>query len=133
VRGPDAAERPIPDKIIVQAIDCSAAIGVSSEERAMKQRLSVDVEVSTDTRAAARTDSLRDTLDYGVIAGLVVELAGRREYHLLETLAEAIAGRVLADCGGDQVRVLVRKMHPPLEERVAFVGVEIVRRRGENV
>jgi dihydroneopterin aldolase len=120
----------MPDKIIVSAIDCVAAIGVGPEERALRHRLSVDIEVSTDTRIAAGSDSLEDAIDYSGIVSLVSRLAGEREYHLIETLAERIAGRVLSDCGGDSVTVRVRKMPPPLEARVGFVAVEVVRSPG---
>ena len=115
------------DKIIVSAIDCVVSLGVSDEERAVKQRLSVDVEVSTDTRAAARTDSLEDAIDYGPIVALVVELAASRQFHLIETLAEAIATAVLNGHGGEAVRVVIRKTPPPLAAQVAFVAAEIVR------
>ena len=115
------------DKIIVSAIDCVVSLGVSAEERAVKQRLSVDVEVSTDTRAAARSDGLGETIDYGPIVALVVDLAASREFHLIETLAEAVATGVLADHGGQVVRVVIRKTPPPLAAQVGFVAVEIVR------
>jgi len=115
------------DKIVVSGIDCVSAIGVGPEERTLRHRLSVDVEVSTDTRPAAMSDSLDDAVDYVGIVKIVVELAGEREYHLIETLAERIAARVLGDCGGLSVRVCVRKMPPPLDAGVGFVAVEIVR------
>jgi dihydroneopterin aldolase len=117
----------MPDKVVVSAIDCVVALGVSAEERAVKQRLSVDVEISTDTRAAARSDSLEDAIDYAPIVSLVVDLAARQAYHLIETLAEAIAREVLTNFGGAVARVVIRKTPPPLAARVAFVAVEIER------
>ena len=116
-----------PDKIVVSGIDCVASIGVTREERTMKQRLSVDVEVTTDTRKAAQSDALKDALDYSQIVSLVEKLADSQDFHLIETLAERIAGRVLSDLGGDLVRVVVRKLAPVLSSRVGFVSVEIVR------
>ena len=115
------------DKLLVSDIDCVAAIGVSSEERAVKQRLSVDVEVTTDIRPAAQTDSLKDALDYARIVSIVVALAGSRDFHLIETFAETIAARVLSDVGSQTVRVVVKKLNPVLKSRVRFVSVEIVR------
>ena len=120
------------DKICVSDIDCVAAIGVTPEERTMRQRLSVDVEVTTDVRKAAETDSLKDALDYAEIVRMVVELAGQRDFHLIETFAELIAGRVLSELKGDTVRVVVRKLTPVLSSRVRFVSVEIVRGRGAD-
>jgi dihydroneopterin aldolase len=75
------------DKIFVSGIDCVAAIGVTRQERTMKQRLSVDVEMTTDIREAARTDSLKDAMDYSGVASAVVEIASGRDFHLIETLA----------------------------------------------
>lgn len=115
------------DKIIVSAIDCVSAIGVGPEERTLRHRLSIDVEVATDTRRAGTSDSLEDAIDYGQIVRRVVELAGEGEYHLIEALAARIAQGVLADCGGESVRVVVRKMPPPLDARIGFVAVEVVR------
>ena len=121
-----------PDKICVSDIDCVAAIGVTPEERTMKQRLSVDVEVTTDVRKAAESDSLKDALDYAEIVRIVVELGGSRDFHLIETFAELIAGQVLSDLQGGSVRVVVRKLTPVLSSRVRFVAVEIVRARGAS-
>jgi dihydroneopterin aldolase len=118
----------MPDTILVSSIDCVASIGVSVEERTVRHRLSIDVEVSTDTRDAARSDSLEDAIDYSEIVRVVVEVAGKGEYRLIETLAEGIAGRILSGFRGEAVRVRVRKVPPPLSAPVGFVGVEILRR-----
>jgi 7,8-dihydroneopterin aldolase/epimerase/oxygenase len=117
------------DKILISSIDCLAAIGVTPEERTMKQRLSIDVEVFTDATRAAQTDSLKDTLDYSKVATLVMEICRGRDFHLIETLAEVLAGRILSGFPTPQVRVLVRKISPVVEPRVDHVSIEIVRSR----
>ena len=117
------------DKILIAGIDCVAAIGVTPEERTMKQRLLIDVEIATPTAKAARTDSLKDALDYSRVATVVMEVCRSRDFHLIETLAELLASRILADFLAPQVRVLVRKISPVLEPRVNYVSVEIVRSR----
>jgi dihydroneopterin aldolase len=117
------------DKILISAIDCVAAIGVTPEERTMKQRLSIDVEVLTDAARAAQNDSLKDALDYSQVAILVMEVCRSRDFHLIETLAELLAGRILAGFPTPQVRVLIRKISPVVEPRVNYVSIEIVRSR----
>ena len=117
------------DKILISAIDCVAAIGVTPEERTMKQRLSIDVEVLTDAVRAAQNESLKDALDYSQVAVLVMEVCQSRDFHLIETLAELLAGRILAGFPTPQVRVLVRKISPVVEPRVNYVSIEIVRSR----
>ena len=117
------------DKILISAIDCVAAIGVTPEERTMKQRLSIDVEIATDILAAAQSDSLKDALDYSRVAGRVMEICRSRDFHLIETVAQMIADQILEEFPTRQVRVLVRKISPVLEPRVNYVSVEIVRSR----
>ena len=58
------------DKIVISSMDCVAAIGVTAEERTIRQRLSIDVEVLTDAAKAAVSDSLKDTLDYSRVASV---------------------------------------------------------------
>ncbi len=115
------------DRVFVSEIECSSAIGVTDEERAAGQRLSIDVEVMTDLRAAAVSDDVADSVDYGQIVRMVADMAGDREYRLLETLAERIADGVLTELGGDSVRVLVRKLTAPIPTPLKFVSVEVVR------
>ncbi len=117
------------DRILIAGIDCVAAIGVTPEERTMKQRLSIDVEIATDISQAARSDSLKDALDYSKVATVVTEVCRSRDFHLIETVAELLAGRILAEFLAPRVRILVRKMSPVLEPRVNYVSVEIVRSR----
>ena len=120
------------DKILISAIDCVAAIGVTPEERTMKQRLSIDVEIWTDASIPAQHDSLKDALDYSKVAAVVMNVCQSRAFHLIETVAEQLASSVLADFPTPQVRVLVRKISPVLEPRVGHVSVEIIRGRGRN-
>ncbi len=117
------------DKILISSIDCVAAIGVTAEERTIKQRLSIDVEILIDAARASRSDSLKDTIDYSRIATLVMEACRNRDFHLIETLAELLASRVLSVFPTPQVRVVVRKISPVVEPRVSHVSIEIVRSR----
>jgi len=117
------------DKILISSIDCVAAIGVTAEERTIKQRLSIDVEIAVDSSKAATSDSLKDAIDYSRVAVLVMEVCRSRDFHLIETLAELLSSRILEGFPTPQVRVLVRKISPVVEPRVSHVSIEIVRSR----
>ena len=117
------------DKILISAMDCVAAIGVTPEERTFKQRLLIDVEILVDAARAAQNDSLKDAVDYSKVATLVMEVCRSRDFHLIETVAEILASRILADFPTPQVRVLVRKISPVAEPRLNYVSIEIVRSR----
>ena len=115
------------DKILISRIDCLAVIGVTPEERALKQRLSIDVEFLIDARKPAKTDSLKDAIDYAEVAAVVAEVCASRPFHLIETLAELLAERILSGFPTPSTRVLIRKIAPVAEPGVSFVSVEIVR------
>jgi 7,8-dihydroneopterin aldolase/epimerase/oxygenase len=121
-----------PDQILISRIDCVASIGVTPEERTIRQRLSIDVEFSMDAASPARNDSLKDAVDYSKVASVVLQVCQGRAFHLIETVAENLAARILADFPILQVRVLVRKLSPVVEPRVEYVSVEIVRTRPDS-
>jgi dihydroneopterin aldolase len=115
------------DKILISRIDCLAVVGVTPEERAMKQRLLVDLEFLVDARKPAETDALRDAIDYAEVAAAVAGVCASQPFHLIETIAERIAAKVLSSFPTPGVRVLVRKISPITDPVVEYVSVEIVR------
>jgi 7,8-dihydroneopterin aldolase/epimerase/oxygenase len=115
------------DKILISKIDCMAAVGVTPEERSSTQRLSIDLEFLIDARKPASSDSIRDTINYAKVAAVVAEVCASQPFHLIETIAERIAERVLSDFPTPGTRVLVRKISPITRPTVDHVSVEIVR------
>jgi len=116
-----------PDKILISRMDCLTAVGITAAERAIKQRLSVDLEFPCDAAAASRSDSIQAAVDYDRVAQTVQSVCASREFNLIETVAEEIAASVLGSFPISQVRVRVRKISPVPSPRVEFVYVEIVR------
>jgi dihydroneopterin aldolase len=116
----------VSDKILISGMGCLTAIGVTAGERAVKQQLSIDVEFPVIGRPAD-TDSIKDAVDYDTVARTVAEVCSSREFHLIETVAEQIASRVLEVFPIAQVRIQVRKVSPIAAPRVDYVSVEIVR------
>jgi dihydroneopterin aldolase len=114
------------DKILISGMGCLTAIGVTAGERAVKQQLSIDLEFPVSGRPAA-TDSIDDAVDYDTVARTVAEVCSSREFHLIETVAEQIASRVLEMFNIAQVRIRVRKLSPIAAPLVDYVSVEIVR------
>jgi 7,8-dihydroneopterin aldolase/epimerase/oxygenase len=115
------------DKILISKLDCPASVGVTAEEQASVQRLSIDLEFLIDSRKPARTDSIQDAIDYSKVAAAVAEVCAEQPYHLIETIAERIAERVLSDFPTTGTRVLVRKIAPLTRPSADHVCVEIVR------
>jgi dihydroneopterin aldolase len=98
--------------------------GWYDHERAEGQDFEVDVELAVDTRAAAASDDLADTVDYGTLAADVVAIVEGEPVRLVETLAQRVADRCLDDPRVRAARVTVHKPQAPM--RVAFRDVVVV-------
>jgi dihydroneopterin aldolase len=120
----------VPDLIELRGLRVDAICGVLPHERTTPQPLEIDVDLHADLAAAGASDDLADTIDYGAVTAEVDRVATTLQPLLLEHLAARIAEAVLAlDARIDDVTVAVRKLEPPVPERLATSGVRITRSR----
>lgn len=103
--------------------------GVFSEERENGQEFILDLIVWVDFAAAASGDALEKTVHYGVLAEEVVAAVERDPVDLIETVAERVAGVVLAHPAATAVRVTVHKPRAPITVPFSDVSVTITRVR----
>ncbi|WP_066910015.1 dihydroneopterin aldolase [Millisia brevis] len=102
--------------------------GVFAHEKRDGQDFVVDLVVWTDLRAAAASDDLADTVDYGNLADVVVAVVGGDPVDLIETVAERVAAAVLAADGRiRRVRVTLHKPSAPIPHRFDDVAVVVTR------
>lgn len=83
--------------------------GVGASERSRAQPIDVDLEIHSDTARAARSDALKDAVDYHKLFDTCGAIVANRSFHLLEALARAIIDAVWQDPRVRQVTVRVRK------------------------
>lgn len=116
------------DQIELRGMRFMGRHGVHLEERMEPQPFEVDVVLEADLATAAATDELADTVDYAAVFDQVRARVEYDSYRLLEALAGAIAGDVLAAHPRvAAVEVRVRKPNAPLPG--AFDTVEATLRR----
>ena len=116
-------------RIRLEGIRFRARHGASRAERDLPQDFVVDLEVILPVTALPRSDSRARVFDYDQLATLVVDEGTRGSYKLLETLAERLIERVLADTPAVSVQARVKKFGPPTLASVDAVSVELVGRR----
>ena len=115
------------DKLILKNLQIGCKIGVTEKERRHRQKNFVDLEFFLDTVRAARSDDIKNTVDYSSAAGKVMELAEKNEFRLIEALAEKIAVLMLKNFAADAILVRVRK--PRALKNCEYASVEILRKR----
>lgn len=120
------------DKISLRGMTFYGFHGVSPEERAMGQQFVVDIELEVSLAKAGKSDSIADTTNYSHAFKLVQEVVQGPGRNLLESLAEAIASRLLATLDVEAVMVRVTKPHVPIHGVLSSASVEIYRRKGKK-
>ena len=113
-------------EIALDGLEAPCHIGVTDEERREAQTLLVDVRLTPLEPSGYAADDLAGTVDYGAVAAVAVAAAAERPYRLLERLASEIAERLWSDARLAELRVAVRKPHPPLAAPAAAARVEVV-------
>jgi 7,8-dihydroneopterin aldolase/epimerase/oxygenase len=102
--------------------------GVFDHEAKNGQDFYVDLEISSDLSAASQSDDLKDTVDYGSLADLVVEEITGERVQLIERLAGRIADRIKSEFPEIQkIAVTVHKPKAPVSAQVADISVTITR------
>ena len=117
------------DTITLTGLRASAFHGVFDHERRDGQEFIIDVTVHLDFAAAARDDSLSDTVHYGVLAEQVVSAVERDPVDLIETVSERVAAVALSHASVQRVDVTLHKPSAPITVPFADVAVSITRNR----
>ena len=102
------------DTIEIQGIRGFGHHGVLASERADGQEFVVDVVLGLSTRSAAESDDLAKTVNYASVAERVHAHITGEPCDLIETVAERIAGDVLAHEVIDWIEVAVHKPSAPI-------------------
>jgi len=117
------------DELTITGIECHGHHGVFDFERERGQVFVIDLTLGLDTTAAARSDDLQDTVDYGSLVAAVAEAVETDPVDLIETLAQRIAGVCLLDARVEWTRVTVHKPDAPIEATFSDVTLSITRKR----
>ena len=117
------------DRIILNNLRVDFSIGLTHEERKKKRSISIYLELFLDTKKSAQHDDIKYTIDYRDVCKLINELALKKEYRLIEALAEEIAGILLKNFNTKKVVVTVAKKNIHSIPNLGSASVEISREK----
>ncbi|MDY6997948.1 MAG: dihydroneopterin aldolase [Actinomycetota bacterium] len=118
------------DRIELRGLRVRGNHGVFDHERRDGQDFVVDITVWMDLRAAAASDDLADTVDYGGLAQRAADIVAGPPRQLIETVAGEIAEDVMTDDRIHAVEVVVHKPAAPIP--LDFADVAVVARRSRR-
>jgi FolB domain-containing protein len=110
--------------IEIRGLEVMARVGVPEEERAVPQRLLLDLRFAALDQPADLGDDITATVDYFSLSRRVIAIAGERSRKLIETLADELADRLVIHYPLRWIEVTVRKF---ILTDAEWVGVSIRR------
>lgn len=119
------------DRILIDDLRVLTLIGALPHEREAAQPLRIDLSIGLDLRDAGRSDELDDTVNYGLVAERVSQVAADSKYILLERLAAEVADVVLGFDRVEEVDLTITKLRPPVPTPVESTAVRMIRSRAE--
>ncbi len=105
--------------IAVRGLEVTASVGVPDEERAVPQRLLLDLRFAAADQPLLLNDDITGTVDYHAVSVRVADIAREKPRRLIETLADEVAARLLEEFRLRWIEVSVRKFILPNTEWVA--------------
>ncbi len=113
------------DTIFLRDLEVEATIGIYEWEKRIRQKVRIDLEMSTDIAKAAATDAIEDTLNYKKIAKRITQFVQDSHYELVETLIEKVAEILLNEFQVPWLRLTISK--PGAVRGSRDVGITIER------
>jgi len=108
--------------------------GNLAEENTLGQRFFIDLVMTLDIAAAARTDDLRQTVNYAKVYETCRQIVEHDRVKLLETLANHIMDKVLETCPPvTEVEVRIKKPSAPFGGALDYVSVATSKKRAKRV
>jgi len=117
------------DRITLTGLTVRGFHGVFDHERRDGQEFVVDAELEVSHAAAAASDDLRDTVDYGDLAHRLAAIVAGDPVDLIETLVVRLAQACLTDPRVTAATVTVHKPQAPIPLAFADVAVTVRRER----
>lgn len=117
------------DQIGLRGLQAFGYHGVLPEERRDGQRFVVDAVLSVDSRFAAASDDLSNTVDYAGLAQRLLAIVEGDAVNLIETLAQRLADACLESERVSEVEITVHKPEAPTGVNIDDVTITITRDR----
>jgi 7,8-dihydroneopterin aldolase/epimerase/oxygenase len=120
------------DELAISGLECWGHHGVFEFERREGQTFVIDLVLGVDTTAAAASDDLSETVDYGSLAMAVKAAVEKDPVDLIETLAQRISDLCLLETRVEWVRVTVHKPDAPIDATFADVALTTTRSKTQE-
>ncbi|MFT7266866.1 MAG: dihydroneopterin aldolase [Porticoccus sp.] len=113
------------DIVYIKNLEIDTIIGIHDWERQSRQIVSIDLEMATDIRKAAKSEDIRLTVNYSAVSVRLMDFVQSSEFLLIEAMAEKVADIILHEFGISWLRLRIGK--PGAIANATDVGIIIER------
>jgi len=97
------------DIVFLHGLQVDCVVGLWDWERAIRQRIIIDLDMATDIEKTAASGKLEDTIDYSAVSKRIHTLVVEGKFELVETMAEKIAETLMGEFRIPWCRVRINK------------------------
>ncbi|HEY1583117.1 MAG TPA: dihydroneopterin aldolase [Chthoniobacterales bacterium] len=112
------------DAVVIEELEVEGRVGVTDEERAQPQRLTISLTLQAPSGFADLGDDLARTVDYAVVCEEVRHFVAGRQDKLIETLAHELAEHLRKRFALPRIELELRKFILP---ETRYVAVRLTR------
>ncbi len=113
------------DIVFIEQLTLNTIIGIHDWEREAKQQIILDIEMDSSIQIAAKSDNIKDCVDYFKVCERMKQLANEHHYLLVEAFIEQACDIILNEFNTSRVRIKLNK--PDAIKSANGVGVIIER------
>lgn len=116
--------------ILFREMQYSLKIGITKEEQKQEQPIFFDIDIALDISEAAKKQTLQETIDYVEVQKSIETFLNRKEYALLEAVANDVGEMLLHEFSKiEKVQLTCWKPRALAKKKVKNVGIQIIKTR----
>lgn len=97
------------DIVYLHGLSVDCVVGLWDWERAIQQRVIIDLDMGTDVAKTAASGKLDDTIDYKSVSKRVTDVVVEGQFELVESMAEKIAATLAEEFNIPWCRIRINK------------------------
>ena len=114
------------DILTIKGLKYHARHGLYAEEKEKGNHFEVDLIISTDLQMSARSDNIKETVNYEDIDRLISRIFDTEPVNLIETLCKRVGDAVMNELTAIQkLTVRLRKLNPPIRTPLDYAEVSM--------
>lgn len=113
------------DCIILKDLQAFCRLGSYDHERILGQSVIINLELELDLNSAAKSNCIKDTIDYVEVSIMIRKLAQSKEFLLIENLAHEIVGTLFKHF--DKLEGILLEINKTIVNAEQFTGKPSIR------